>query len=283
MKKSFILSLVMVVVLIASLATATYAWYTSQTAVTATETTVRTANAGDSIVIKASHITSTNETNNTVDLTMETAEGGRSLIYMPTVLQNASAAAYSGLNFGSINVINSTVDKEGKFNATGAVFAPAAVVAVKDNAATNANGYIYVANVGATDKAYKVRVTLGEAVNKCMRVALFKADDIDADENASLANTNFTLLGIWSAGGSDVLGAASITSGNVPGTVESALAAGGVYASGSFVNAGHLTGNTTGTISENDVYAIRVWFEGDRLTNSGVNTVITFSIDFQLA
>lgn len=282
MKKSFILSLVMVVVLIASLATATYAWYTSQTAVRATETTVTTANAGDSIVIKGTHITSTNETNDTVSLAMEAATGGRSSIYMPTVLKNTTNA-YSGLNFSTIQVINSTVDKAGNFNADGAEFAPAAVVAVTDNAATNANGYIYVANVGATDKAYKVKVTLGEAVNKCMRVALFKADDIDADENASLANTNFTLLGIWSAGGSDVLGAASISSNDVPGTVESALAAGGVYASGSFVNAGHLTGNTTGTISENDVYAIRVWFEGDRLTNSGVNTAITFSIDFQLA
>jgi len=282
MKKSFILSLVMVVVLIASLATATYAWYTSQTAVKATDTTVTTANAGDSIVIKASHITSTNETNDTVTLAMEEATGGRSSIYMPTVLKNASAA-YSGLNLNTITVINSTVDKAGKFNANGTEFAPAAVVAVTDNAAANATGYIYVANVGATDKAYKVKVNLGDAVDKCMRVALFKADDIDADENASLANTNFTLLGIWSAGGSDVLGAASISNGDAPGTVESALAAGGVYASGTFVDAGHLTGNTTGTISENDVYAIRVWFEGDRLTNSGVNTAITFSINFQLA
>jgi len=283
MRKSFILSLVMVVVLIASLATATFAWYTSQTVVNVTSTNVTTANAGESIVIKGTFISDRNETNNSVALTMEEAVGeGRTKIYDPAVLKSGTATAYQAYNFSTIRVMNATLNKAGQYNNDATEFAPAKVVNVNDGAA-NGTGYIFVGNVGgaaAGTKAYNVTVNIGAGVNNCLRVALFKATVANASAADALGEADFTLLGIFSAGNTNVLYAGALTQDTAPtSTGVVALSASGVdkvYKSGTAIAAGTL-GNQLAT---NDVYRIAVWFEGNKLTNSGVNTTIAFDISF---
>jgi hypothetical protein len=278
MKKSFILSLVMVVVLIASLATATYAWYTAQTHVFATDVTVTTAGAADGLIISETYIDDTTYTNQSVRLTL-----GNSATIAPACLKS-SIAPNAENTFGNFSGLTVNVTGSG-VAATDA--APIDFLTLSDVTDTDApragdNTFIYVANPGQSNAAYKVKVTISDGTTTTgLRIAVFQLEN----QTSAAANANAaTLLGIWVPSGEKVGYANAIAQGNAftagkfAAESQEDVGSGVVKASETWVSCG----TAAKTCDNNDVYAIKVWFEGDNITNALAGKTQLFKIDFEL-
>lgn len=292
MKKSFILSLVMVVVLIASLATATYAWYTSQVQVNTNEVTVTTAGAGKTIVISSTKVTSKTFTNKTVALTAD-ATAAQVQPMIPSALPTADTT------LGTMAFVTASVTSANKAAGVGAGTATY-VATVTDNdtsSATQDKNMIFVANPGAQASDYTVKVIIdNDTANKGLRVAIFKLDGTFTSATDEPANASaFKLLGIWAPAdetvgyqsstleNGDTYNAASgIFTGKETKIAISADTTTIVYASNTAAAAGNLAG-VAGDVIDNDAFAVVAWFEGANLTNAYQGKTATYQIYFDLA
>jgi len=282
MRKSFILSLVMVVVLIASLATATFAWYTTQDKVETNTVTATTAAAGDSLVISAKRIKDVTYTNQSVTLTLD-ALGN----FNPMTIKAADNDAVKALNYTTFKTISTTIKSDNTAAGSGDEITPATLTAVTGaDSVANTNGYIFIANPGAGTPDYKIKVTLSDGAAKGLRVAVFRtrlAVASDSEDTLVPTAADLALVGIWCPSGETVKCATAIAEGNAFSSgkfaAETAMAIGAgnkIYASESEVTIDDLPAKCT----SNDVYAIRVYFEGDKVTNAQQGATATFAIEF---
>jgi len=285
MKKSFILSLVMVVVLIASLATATYAWYTAQTVVSTTTTTISAAETGETLVIDNQYISDPTYAGNSVTLTMSQS--------INPMIIDAAAFPTGSTAKSSLAFLTTTLNNLGQATASGVAGEPSVLTAVSGTGSTGVYGKaIYVANPGKADATYGVKVTISDGVNKGLRVAVFEAAQIKeayADASAETAALNAaTLVGIW-APASETIGymdtiaqGTQFSSGAFAGESKQALGSGLALQSGKF--SGDLTLDAyNNTAIANRAYFVVAWFEGSDLTNEFAGQDATFTLEFNIA
>jgi hypothetical protein len=290
MKKSFILSLVMVVVLIASLATATYAWYTAQTRVDVTATTIYTAETSDTLVISDTIVTDPTWAANSVTLTMGGASAGTGINPM---LIDSGAALSTATKFSELAFLTTTLDAQGKANG-GSEGAPANLTAVTDNV-DETGTLIYVANPGKSAATYYVKVTFANegVTNKGLRVAIFKTASITAayaDASAQeTAVNNATLVGIWAPTGEkvgymDTIAAETQFTSGVGFTGENFMQTNDpsaiVFASGAFSTTAQTLAAYDNTNITNNAYTVVAWYEGDKVNNGYAGLASSFTIEF---
>jgi hypothetical protein len=273
MKKSFILSLVMVVVLIASLATATYAWYTAQTVVTTTATTISVAETGATLVIADTAVADATYAGNSVTLTMNQA-------IQPMVIDSAAAlttaTTYSGTTFLT-TTLNNLAQASGAGPGT-----PSTITTVTDGVGETGTA-IYVANPGKAEATYYVRVTITDtSSNNGLRVAIFGG-------TAATADADLTLVGIWAPTGDKEVGYIDAIDAGTQYYAGSGLFDGEatmtdtiVFASGSqSTTVQSLAAYDNSTIANNK-YLVKAWYEGDNVTNTYAGGSAQFAIEFNI-
>jgi hypothetical protein len=276
MRKSFILSLVMVVVLIASLATATFAWYTAQTAVQATEVTVNTAKVANNIVIDDEYIDELSYTGKTVTLTFTgSATGIQPMI--PTTAPVKDSTTLEAFTFTRFNLDDGKVAN--KESATPARF----------NVGESGANVIYIANTGSTEAAYEVNVTITNVdANDGLRVALFVLQGAEEDPDTAYEDGDYTLVGVW-APSTKKVAYQSATFGNGSGVVDGLVTGAETEITASTTTAPVLVSGTYAKLPDtlaagvdtNDQFIAIAWFEGGTITNDFQNKTAKFELDFK--
>lgn len=295
MKKSFILSLVMVVILIASLATATYAWYTTQTVVTVSSTTVYTAQTGATLVISDTFVSDPTWSVNEVTLTMGGYDAAHGI--NPMVINSGSGLS-TATTYENFAFLTTTLNNAKKANAAGEAGSPAKLTAVTDGVG-DPGTVIYVANPGKADATYYVKVTFAansSTTNNGLRVAVFKTASITAayvDDEQDDAIDDATLVGIWAPSGKQVGYMNAIAAGTQFDTTsglftgESVMtttnASGIIFNSGSFSTNAQTLAAYDNTNITNNVYTVVAWYEGGDVTNQYAGLASSFTIEFNIS
>jgi len=295
MKKSFILSLVMVVILIASLATATYAWYTTQTVVNVTSTTVYTAETGATLVISDTFVSDPTWSVNSVTLTMGGADAEHGI--NPMVI-DSDAALTTDTAYEDLAFLTTTLNNAKKANAAGTAGTPATLTAVTDGVG-EAGTVIYVANPGKSAATYYVKVTFTDSAttNNGLRVAVFKTASITAayaDTDAqNEAIDAATLVGIWAPSGAQVGYMDAIAQGTQFYTgsglftdeevMTQAANSGIIFNAGTFSTNAQTLAAYNNTAITNNVYTVVAWYEGGDVTNAYAGLASSFTVEFNIS
>lgn len=275
MKKSFILSLVMVVVLIASLATATYAWYTSQTVVNTTATTISVAETGATLVIADTAVTDATYAVNEVALTMNQAIN-------PMIIDSA-AALTTATKYSEMVFLTTTLNNQAKASAAGSAGTPSTITTVTDGVGETGTA-IYVANPGKAEATYYVRVTITDtSSNNGLRVAVFGG-------TAATADDDLTLVGIWAPTADKEVGYMDAIAQGTQYYAVSGLFTGENTMTDTIVFASAAQSTTVQTLAAydnstiaNNKYLVKAWYEGDNVTNTYAGGTAQFAIEFNIA